>query len=161
MKLVFALGLLVFYMHICSSEIIGIPGKIVPRNPKPLHGECFHNTEIMCSQAGMKVQYDLEKCVDCTCDGDGMGVTCCNVEPYPIVCSTLYCQVWLNPDTCYYERTKKVDASEVPPRHLKLWRGACRIEHYEIADLSVLGEGVTWKPEDDKHSPKQKSNSKL
>ncbi|KAJ8038568.1 hypothetical protein HOLleu_16028 [Holothuria leucospilota] len=164
MKLILTLGIIFLCFHICSPKIIPIPGKIVGLYPKPKHGACFQNNAIMCSQAGMKVQYDGENCVDCTCNGGNMGITCCNVEPFPNVCHPKYCNVWLNTNTCQYD-TEQVDRASVPPGRVRAWHQACRIESYEIGDLP--GESDTWEPDNDKFissvdkiDSKSKSSSK-
>ncbi|KAJ8038570.1 hypothetical protein HOLleu_16030 [Holothuria leucospilota] len=149
MKFILAFGLLVFCMHFCSPKIIPIPGMFVNRKPTPKWGECFRNTEIMCALAGSKVQYDGEKCVDCTCDGDNTGVTCCNVAPFPVVRNKEYCSLWLNTDTCKYERIKK-DVSEVLPGQMGQWKHACCFKQYEIANLTVDGAPGSWLPDDPK-----------
>ncbi|KAJ8036874.1 hypothetical protein HOLleu_17526 [Holothuria leucospilota] len=74
---------------------------------------------------GMIVQYSWENCVKCSCNGDGQGVTCCSIVPYPIVKSQDHCYVWLNTNTCSYERRPKL----VHGGH------ACCIVEYEVSNL--------------------------
>ncbi|KAJ8038722.1 hypothetical protein HOLleu_16225 [Holothuria leucospilota] len=140
MKIVLTTVVLATCLHVSIAKIIPIPGKFVPKHPHPNHGECFRNTEIKCDKAGMKVQYNLENCVDCTCDDDEEGVTCCNLEPFPVVKDSDKCEVRLNTTSCLYSLTPVTEDD----------KHACCFNEYEIADIE-------WTPEKE-HPGRPKTN---
>ncbi|PIK42988.1 hypothetical protein BSL78_20169 [Apostichopus japonicus] len=94
-------------------------------NDKPDNGVCFNDGTLVCSIPGAIMDYvGAPGCIFCFCN-DNHGVTCCREKPYPHVEDPSLCKLFLDPESCEYQRSKKC-------------KSFCKILGWYFSDISHL-----------------------